>query len=290
MSPNILTPAADAKKAVLVVGFGTLYQDSVKKNITAVTKKIKDAFPGCETRQAFTSRIIAARELPGSGKTETEKEALTRLKNEGYTSVIVQSLHITAGQEFEKLKETVKYFAAGGAFAKIVLGRPLLYYLGQEKKPDDYQAAIEAIAKELPSLGRDEAFVMQGHDGTHPANSAYAALQLKFIDAGYKNVHIFTLKGYPKLTSVIEKLKTDSVKRVTLAPLMLAAGGHARKDMAGDRPDSARNLLLAAGFEVEARLRGLGENSYIQDIFVRHAEDAAAELSVPTSGCCLGDI
>jgi sirohydrochlorin cobaltochelatase len=204
-------------------------------------------------------------------------QALEQLKKDGYREVIVQSLHIIAGSEFEKIKKAAEKIAA--SFEKITVGRPLLYYMGQEKKPDDYQAAVLAIAREFPNLAAHEAILLHGHGGAHPANSAYGALQLKFIDAGFKNVYIYTIESYPKLKTVIEKLKNNGVRKITLMPLMLSAGSHATNDMA-DGPGSAKNLLISAGFQVEANLRGLGENSLIQDIYVAHAKDAASGISI----------
>lgn len=273
-----MTSANGGKKAILVVGFGTTYQDAREKTIEEVGKRIRESFPGYEVRQAFTSRIVGKRILQRDGvKIETEAEAIERLKEEGYREVIVQPLHIVAGEEFEKVKDTVKDFKKAEAFTKIVLCRPLLYYVGQEKKPDDYQAVVESIVKQAPEYREGEAVLLQAHEGVHPANSAYGALQLKLIDAGCKNIYVYTVKGYPALENVIKKLQADNVKKVILMPLMLAAGFHAADDMAGDKPDSAKNILQRAGFEVGIYFRGLGENQSVQDIYVQHIKDAMEE-------------
>lgn len=263
------------KKAILVVSFGTTFPDTRKLTIESVENKIRAAFPEYEVRRAFTSRIIIKRLAERDGiQVDNEKQALDRLKAEGYTEVIVQPLHIEAGAEYEKIRSVVESYAKNKSFNRISLGRPLLYYMGQEDKTDDYVAAIKAVEMQLPKIGRRDAVVFMGHGGVHPSNAAYAALQMKLEDNGLKNVFVYTVEGYPSLEGVMEKLKINKIKKVTLMPFMLVAGDHANNDMAGDEEDSAKSRLIKAGFNVETYVHGLGENTAIQDIYVQHVKDA----------------
>jgi len=264
----------ESKKAILVVSFGTTYGETRKVTIEAVENKIRATFPEYEVRSAFTSRIIIKKLAERDGiKIDTEKQALDKLKAEGYTEVIVQPLHLEAGDEYEKVSRVVERYAQSKAFAKISLGRPVLYYTGQEGKSDDYTIAIKAIETQLPKLGKYDAVAMMGHGGVHPSNAAYAALQMKIQDAGLKNVFVFTVEGYPTVEDVIKKCKEQKIKKVLLMPLMVVAGDHANNDMAGDDKDSYKSQFLAAGFKVDTYLHGLGENAGIQDIYVQHVKD-----------------
>lgn len=275
-------PTTADKKAILVVSFGTTYPDTMKSTIEAVENKIKVEFPDYEVRRAFTSRIIIKKLAERDGvKIDTEKEALARLSAEGFREVIVQPLHIAAGEEFDLVKGIVRHQQAAKTFDKIALGRPLLYFMGQEDKVDDYLAVAKALEAQLPKQKKDEAVVLMGHGGVHPGNSAYAALQLKLHDEGYNNVYIYTVEGYPTLDDVMKKLKTNKVKKVNLMPFMLVAGDHATNDMAGDEEDSAKSQLIAAGFNVVTYVHGLGENPKFQDIYAQHVKDAIAELNNP---------
>lgn len=266
---------ATAKKAILVVSFGTTYPDTLKATIESVENKVRESFPDYEVRRAFTSRIIVKKLLERDNvKIETETEALQRLKAEGYTEVVVQPLHIVPGAEYEKIKGIVAHLRAQKAFKSIELGRPLLYYPGVEEHPDDYSTAIAAVKSQLPQLGRQDAVVFMGHGGPHPANLAYAALQMKFADNAMDNVFIYTVEGYPALDQVMAKLRAANKKNITLMPFMLVAGDHASNDMAGDEEDSAKSILTAAGFKVKTYVKGLGENLAIQDIYVQHIKDA----------------
>lgn len=262
------------KKAILVVSFGTTYADTRKVTTEAVKNKIQAAFPDYEVRQAFTSRIIIKKLADRDNiKVDTEKQALDKLKAEGYTDVIVQPLHVEAGDEYDKVNRVVEQYAKNKAFAKISMGRPILYFTGQEDRPDDYMEAIKALQSQMPKLGKAEAVVFMGHGGVNPSNTAYAALQMKLQDAGLNNVFIFTVEGYPTIENVIKELKQNKVKKVTLMPLMLVAGDHANNDMAGDEKDSFKSQLIAAGFKVDTYIHGLGENAGIQDIYVQHVKD-----------------
>ena len=272
-----IVSAADVsedKKAILVVSFGTTYEDTRKVTIDAVESKIKQAFPDYEVRQAFTSRIIIKKLAERDGiYMDTEKQALEKLKNEGYTEVIVQPLHMEAGDEYEKVSRVVAHYEHSKSFSKIALGRPLLYFVGQEGKPDDYSILIEGLKQQLPKLGKGEAVAFMGHGGVHPSNAAYGTLQLKLQDEKMNNVFIFTVEGYPSLENLQENLKEKKVKKVTLMPLMVVAGDHANNDMAGDEEDSYKSQLIKTGLKVDAYLHGLGENPAIQDIYVQHIKD-----------------
>jgi sirohydrochlorin cobaltochelatase len=275
-------PAEPGKKAILVVSFGTTYPETLKTTIEAVENKMQTEFPDYEVRRAFTSRIIIKKLAERDGvKIDTEKEALARLKAEGFSEVIVQPLHISAGEEFDMVKDIVKQFEVSKAFDKIALGRPMLYYMGQAGKTDDYLATAKALELQYPKKKNHEAIVLMGHGGVHPGNSSYAAMQQRLQDAGYTNVYVYTVEGYPSLEGVIVKLKANKINKVTLMPFMLVAGDHATNDMAGEKKDSAKNILAAAGFKVDTYLHGMGENINIQEIYVQHTKDAIAELNSP---------
>ena len=266
--------AEDSKKAILVVSFGTTYEDTRKVTIDAVEEKIRNTFPDYEVRKAFTSRIIVKKLADRDGlQVDTEKQALEKLIDEGYNEVIIQPLYMEAGDEYEKLMKVVAQYE--GSFDKITVGRPVLYYTGQKgEKPDDYMIAIQALKAQLPNMGPRDAVALMGHGGVNPSNTAYAALQLKLRDAGMNNVFVFTVEGYPTIENLIAELKAKNVEQVTLMPFMVVAGDHANNDMAGDDKDSFKSQLIAAGFKVNAYLHGLGENVGIQDIYVQHVKDA----------------
>ncbi|MGL5642417.1 MAG: sirohydrochlorin cobaltochelatase [Paraclostridium sp.] len=259
------------KKAVLVISFGTSYNETRKKTIEACESKIKDAFKDYDFFRAFTSNFII-RKLKNRDNIDIENpiQALDRLHKEGYEEVIVQTLHIICGEEFTKLKDQISQYE--DKFGKITLGRPLLSQI------EDYKEAIYALKLQIPELEEDEAVVFMGHGTEHEAHSAYPALDYMLKQENIK-AYVGTVEGYPEIEEVIVNLKKDKISKVRLMPFMLVAGDHAINDMAGDEEDSWKSILNESGFETKIHLQGLGENEGIQNKFVRHALDCIEALN-----------
>ncbi|MCG8501605.1 MAG: sirohydrochlorin cobaltochelatase [Firmicutes bacterium] len=255
------------QKAMLVVSFGTSYEDTRKATIEACERKIDKAFSAYEVRRAFTSNMIIKKLKERDNMVvDTPEQALVKLREEGFSEVIVQSLHILNGAEYHDLEAEVAKFE--GSFDRLVIGKPLLTGV------DDYLNAAEALKNQMPSLADNEAVVWMGHGTYHFANAAYACLDYVFEDIGMKNTFVGTVEGYPELDSVIKKLKKHRIEKVTLMPLMLVAGDHAQNDMAGDEEDSWKVVLEKQGFAVDVYMHGLGENEGIQEMYMSHAKAA----------------
>jgi sirohydrochlorin cobaltochelatase len=260
------------KKAILVVSFGTTHEDTRRLTIDRIEERIGESFPGYEIRRAFTAhKIIDVLKRRDGIKVDTPEEALEKLKAEGFKEILVQPLHIIPGEEYDYVKLVVESFKTSGAFERIQLGRPALYFKGiEEDIPDDYSIMVEAVSELIPGEG---AAVFMGHGSSHPANACYSCLQNVFYDKGFNSVYIGNVEGYPTIEDVIRLLKRDEVRETTLIPLMLVAGDHAKNDMAGDEEDSWKSLLEGEGFKVNICLRGLGELKTFQDIYIKHIED-----------------
>lgn len=253
------------KKAVLVVSFGTSYTETREKTIKPCEELIASAFEGYDFYRAFTSNMIIRKIARVENiKINNPVEALDELAKAGYEEVVVQTLHLICGEEYCKLKEQVESYK--NQFKKIRLGRPLLTQI------EDYKAAIEAVKKQLPVLKEGESVVFMGHGTEHEAHSAYCALDYMF-DQEDLPVYIGTVEGYPEIGEVIKRLRKAEVRKAYLMPFMLVAGDHATNDMAGDEEDSWKSILESEGFEVECILRGLGENPYIRNRFLAHAQE-----------------
>ena len=268
-------PGTD-KKAILVVSFGTSYEETRKACIESVENKIKNNFPDYEIRRAFTSeKIIKKLKERDNLVIDNPDEALRKLKEEGFSQVVVQALHVIPGAEYDEVRAVVAEYA--NDFDNIMLGRPLLYSKGDEEKniPDDYTIAVEALKQQLPELTDDTAVVVMGHGSYHPANAAYPCLQSVLLDMEQR-VYVGTVKGYPTLDNVRKHLEANQIKNVILMPYMLVAGDHAQNDLAGDEDDSWKTQLQNEGYAVDVYMHGLGENPAYQDIYVQHVKDAIA--------------
>ena len=257
------------KKALLVVSFGTTFHDTLEKNIAAIERDLAAAFPDRDLYRAFTSGMIIRRLKERDGLAiDNTQEALERLAKMGYTDVVLQSTHVMNGEERDKMMAHALPFVE--RFERLTFGAPLL------TEVEDYHAAARALLERLPEKREDSAVVYMGHGTEHHANAVYALLEYVLHDLGRTDIHIGTVEGYPGFDEVCRRLEEQGgVKNVLLAPLMVVAGDHARNDLAGEEPDSWKNLLTERGYYAQCLLEGLGENPAIRSIFVRHAQTAA---------------
>ena len=268
------------KQAILVVAFGSTVDSAREHNIDSVVEHIRKSYPDYTVELAFSSRIIVKRLRERGIEIPTEQGALEKLIQEGYTHVYVQPLHFTGGEEFDKLKNNILAHEGEGQLEVLRVGRPLVYYMGQEEHPDDYQILIDRFIKSL-NISKDDGLLMVGHGGLGSGNSSYGNLQFKLIRAGLTNVRIAVLENAPYVADVATPWEWLDGKRPTtiyLHPLLLVLGDHAQNDLFGDEEDSIVNELAEAGYEVKPINAGLGEYEVIQDIFRQHLQDCIDDL------------
>lgn len=257
------------KKAILVVSFGTSYLDTLEKTIEKAEKQIRDTFSEYDIYRAFTShKIIKKLQEKYEIFIDTPEAMLEKLYDSGYEEIIMQPLHMIPGEEFIYINKIAEIFKE--KFEVLKVGRPIFYYQGIEELPQDYSLFIEAT-KEL--YEENNAVVLMGHGTAHPANSVYGCLQAVFEDEGYENVFVTTVEGYPNFENVISRVKRKNIREVTLAPLMVVAGDHARNDMASDDKESLKSMLEAEGIKVNVYMKGLGENEKFNKLYINRIND-----------------
>ena len=256
-------------KAILVISFGTSYLDALTNSIERIENKIQDEFKEYEIKRAFTShKVIKKLKEKHNIYVDNPAESLDKLIELGIKDVIVQPLHMIAGSEFTYIKNVVNKY--GDKFNSINVGRPILYYQGIEDLPQDYTLFIKSINE---VLDKNENVILFGHGTANPSNSAYGCLQVVLEDEGYNNVFVGTVEGYPNFNSVLKRLKKNNIKEVTLVPLMVVAGDHAKNDMASEEEDSWNSMLKANGINVKVHLKGLGEIDNFNELYIQRIKD-----------------
>ncbi len=261
--------------AILVVSFGTSYNDSRDITIGAVEEAIAGAFPEYEVRRAFTAQIIIDK-LAERDDLEIDNvtKALDRAVADGIKTLIVQPTHLMNGLEYADLVKELESYKSD--FDKVALGEPLLTSDG------DYEAVVSAITNATKEFdqGDETAIVFMGHGTEAEANQVYSTMQEKLTEAGFGNYYIGTVEAAPNLEDVMALLKEKGTyKKVVLEPLMVVSGDHANNDMAGDEEDSWKTILTQEGYEVECVLKGLGELPEIQQVYVEHTQAAIDSLN-----------
>lgn len=260
---------ADSDAAILVVSFGTSYNDSRDITIGAIEKAISKAYPEYEVRRAFTSQIIIDVLAEREGlEIDNVTEALDRAVADGIKELFVQPTHLMSGYEYNDLAAELTAYV--DKFDKIVLSEPLL------TSDADYDAVVKAITEKTASYDDGEtAICFMGHGTEAESNSVYTTLQERLTAGGYENYYIGTVEAEPSLEDVTDALDArGTYKKVVLEPLMVVAGDHANNDMAGEEEGSWKVVLEQEGYEVECILEGLGQITAIQDIYVEHLKTA----------------
>lgn len=258
---------------LLVVSFGTSYNDSRVADIKGIEDALQAAFPDWSVRRAFTAQIIIDKLKKRDGITiDNMTEALDRCVEDGVKEIVVQPTHLMGGLEYTDVKDELDKYA--DKFDKISLGDPLL------TSDDDYKKVAAAIKENMASFDDGKtALCLMGHGTEADSNADYAKMQEVFKNEGLTQFFVGTVEAEPTCEDVIAAASAAGYKKAVLAPFMVVAGDHANNDMADETdPDSWAAKFVAAGFEVTCLLQGLGQNAAVDDIYVSHVDDAIAKL------------
>jgi len=269
---NIRNQDEIGEKELLVLSFGTSYNDSRRLTIGAIENDLEKAFPDYAVRRGFTANIIIDHvQHRDSILIDDVDAALNRAVNNGVKTLVVQPTHLMHGLEYDELVEAVSEYA--DAFEQVVFGEPLL------SSDEDFSRVEKAITEWTAEYDDGEtAICFMGHGTEAASNAVYQKMQDLLTADGYTNYFVGTVEAEPSLEDVLAAIQAGNYKRVILEPLMVVAGDHANNDMAGDEEDSWKTAFEAAGYEVECLLRGLGENEAIREIYVEHAQAAIDSL------------
>lgn len=280
---------------LLVVSFGTSYNDSRVEDIKAIEDSLKEAYPDWAVRRAFTAQIIINHVQARDGEViDNMQQALDRAVENGVKKLVVQPTHLMHGAEYDEMTAAIDEYK--DKFESVAVAEPLLGEVGDdasvvnEDKAAVAQAVTDAAVAEAGYESVDAAaedgaaFVFLGHGTSHTAKVSYSQMQTQMGELGYKNVFIGTVEGEPEDTAceaVIEKVKEAGYKKAILRPLMVVAGDHANNDMAGSEEDSWKSMFEASGnFDsVDTQIAGLGRIDAVKQLYVDHAKAAIDSLA-----------
>ena len=275
---------------ILVVSFGTSFNESRAEDIKGIEDAIQEAFPDWSVRRAFTAQIIINHVQPRDGEfIDNMEQALERAVANGVKNLIVQPTLLMHGAEYDEMLETLEAYQ--DKFESVAVAEPLLGPVGADAtviNMDKTAVALSITFQAVGDSGYDSleaaaedgtAFVFMGHGTAHVAKVSYSQMATQMKDLEFNNVFIGTVEGEPESTSaesIIEAVKEAGYTKVILRPLMVVAGDHANNDMAGDDEDSWKSMFEAAGFDVSCQIAGLGRIPTIQAQYIVHTVLAMA--------------
>ena len=275
---------------LLVVSFGTSYNDSRVEDIKGIEDALQEAYPDWAVRRAFTAQIIINHVQARDGEViDNMQQALDRAVENGVKNLVVQPTHLMHGAEYDEMAEVLEQYQ--DKFESVAIAEPMLGEVGDdatvinEDKAAVAQAVADAAVQEagfdsMEAAAEDgTAFVFLGHGTSHTAKVSYSQMQTQMEELGFKNAFIGTVEGEPEDTAceaVIEKVKEAGYKKVILRPLMVVAGDHANNDMAGSEEDSWKSMFEASGSfdSVDAQIAGLGRIDAVKQLYVDHTKAA----------------
>ena len=280
---------------LLVVSFGTSFNDSRVKDIKGIEDALQAAYPDWSVRRAFTAQIIINHVQARDGeKIDNMQQAMDRAVANGVKNLVVQPTHLMHGAEYDEMMEMIDEYR--DKFESVAVAEPLLGEVGADATVinEDKEAVAKAVTAEaVATAGYDSveaaakdgtAFVFMGHGTSHTAKVSYSQMQTAMQTLGYDNVFIGTVEGEPESTScenVIEAVKAAGYTKVVLRPLMVVAGDHANNDMAGADEDSWLSQFEASGAfdSVDCQIAGLGGVADVQQLYIAHTKAAIDSLN-----------
>ena len=280
---------------LLVVSFGTSFNDSRAEDIKGIEDALQEAYPDWSVRRAFTAQIIINHiQARDDEKIDNMDQALQRAVDNGVKNLVVQPTHLMHGAEYDEMVEAIDSYK--DKFESVAIAEPMLGEVGDDATVinDDKKAVAEAITDEAVKIaGYDSmeaaaedgtAFVFMGHGTSHTANVTYDQMQTQMESLGFTNAFIGTVEGEPEDTAceeVIKKVQDAGFKKVVLRPLMVVAGDHANNDMAGDDEDSWKSQFEASGAfdSIDTQIDGLGRIDAVEQLYVAHTKAAIDSIA-----------
>lgn len=257
---------------LLVISVGTGYPETRRLTIDAIVGALGRAFPEYTVCRGFTNQVIIDRIKEREGiSIDNVAEALTRAEANGVKNLVIQPTHLMDGFEYRKMVlEAEKH---RDAFVSLSIGAPLL------TSEEDFQLVAEALVSCTAAYHDGKTAVCyMGHGTETASNEVYEKMQKLLWESGRKNYFIGTMEAAPTAKDILAMVKTGKYSRVILQPMMIVAGGHVSRHMAGDQSGSWKRIFESVGYQVVCVARGLGELDTIRNLLVSHAK--AAIMSV----------
>lgn len=239
---------------IILTAFGT--STKAQKTYKLIEQKVCSKFPNHPVLWSFSSRYLVAK---SKGKLQNTLQVINQLHKNGVDKVIVQSLHLMAGMEFDTLEQSLKKSPI-----PVQIGRPLL-----DSDTDFAQVAqcIYTISISNPST----AVLLLGHGTTHPSWKTYPRLQKHVQEIMGERFFIGVVEKLPDSSHIPTQIAGKNFSHVQIIPFFLVNGMHFERDII-QCENSWVNRLERLNLTVDVNRMEMGVHEDIQDIFCRHIE------------------
>jgi sirohydrochlorin cobaltochelatase len=197
------------ERGILVVSFGTTYQETREKNIDQMVALVREQYPHYLVEEAYSSSTVrkVLRERDGIAKDDV-RQALCRMRDAGVRRVIVFPTHIIDGIENRRMKQEVTDCAPW--FEDVRIADALL------KTPEDYQRTAEALWESVAAEAGSSPVIFMGHGSEHAADESYERLECVLAQVTENDVYVATVEGSVTIDDVIGRMKVSRHKSVCL--------------------------------------------------------------------------
>lgn len=253
------------KSGILTASFGTTYKEARKLSLEAIDQAVSYKFPEFGIYKAYTSSIVKKRIYKNEGVfIPGISQALNKMYENGVENAYIMPTHIIPGEEYHKILDTVYMYS--NKFNILKTSEPLL------SSASDFSLTADILNchYNFSSMDSNSAIVLMGHGSGHAANKCYSQFQDTLNQKGFFNVFVSTVEGTPDFETLLNILKKQTFKNITLIPFMVTAGEHVHNDMAGNKKDSWKNQLKAFGYNIKVITHGIGELKEIQELYLSH--------------------
>jgi cobalamin biosynthesis Co2+ chelatase CbiK len=248
---------ATNRPAILLVAFGSTMPET-RRTFDEIERDVREAFPGQAVARAFTSSIVRER-LAAQGETVPDPQAaLDALLAQGAKEVVLQSLHVMPGEEFQDL------FSLNPRGLRLRIGAPLL---GDNRDLEEVCGVLDGLCRP----DRPNVVAAHGNEKRPHLNAPLLKLAAR-IETRRSDTVLATIDGPPGLDP-LERLRPRVAQTggVHFVPLMLISGVHVRDDLMGPDRESWKNRLGARDATVAP---ALGDLPAVRALLVRHIREA----------------
>jgi sirohydrochlorin cobaltochelatase len=248
------------KTAIVLVAFGSTAAQTIQ-TYEKIEKSFKKAFPQYPISWAYTSEIVIKKLSTNGKQIKNVNESIKQLQQNGFSSIVLQSLHIMPGEEYLSIDTT-------GFSATIEIGEPLLAC----------ETDIRNVAQIITPMckGNCPTVIAAHGNGKYPELNKPIHELATIIEQQCSRTVLCTIEGEPgilPLQKIAIAAKTQGC--ATFIPLMLISGVHVQEDLGGPDSTSWKNRLNISNVTITPPL---GEITAIHDIFISHCRNALKKL------------